>query len=108
MQVDKSAYDENLKKKAAAEMSKIQEELGTAIENVMSNHGFDSAYNFSLKVYRSYGYGSYREKPYSMSISFEKADEPKVADQVLEIANKRFLEALNNFAWAVQNQQGGG
>lgn len=101
-----NAFQKNLTEKSEKEFRQMCESIGVAIQNVLRNHGqhlemYCDGFTFRyIKASGDYGYGSSKARV----IIENKEHLEKIDNFLKEKAMKDFQDALNNFAWAVQNQ----
>lgn len=92
-------FTENLSNKANADKIKFQSEIAAAIMHICSRYNLrETSLNF--RYYEQYS--SYSgNQPF---VSFEKDTEKRIKEFFAQRSMDQFQEALNNFAWAVQNK----
>lgn len=99
--ITEKTFEKNLKTKADFEFEKFTEAVATAVRNVSSNYGVNISkldFRFS-EHYNSFDRGN---TPFAHPSSDCKK---YLEEHFVERSLNQFQEALNNFAWAVENQQ---
>lgn len=98
---DNSAVEQSLDNKARAILDEIEQHIGNAVNDIETKYGvYMQGVRFSIRY--DAGYSSYSRGKYQISF-VDTDDQKKIMSQIKAKQFKDFTEALNNFAWAVQN-----
>lgn len=92
-------FTKNLSNKANADQAKFQSEIATAIMQICSRYNLQRP-NLNFRYYEQYSSYSGNQS----FVSFEKDSEKMIKEFFAQRSMDQFQEALNNFAWAVQNK----
>lgn len=97
-----TSFNKNLIDRSYSELRRLEYNIGEAIKNAI---GQDLIHAFKYKKMQL----DYETSLYSKGVwkvSFSSEDENKIRNEIADFQMKKFQESLDNFAWAINNQQG--
>lgn len=98
--IQKEVFEKNLKTKSEKDMKDFCDELANSIHNICNKYGVQNrtiSFKYS-EQWSSYG-GNYKYA------SFDENSKKQMEEFFSQRSINQFQEALQNFAWAVNNQQ---
>lgn len=99
--IENEVFTKNLATKADKDLIAFQKELAIAVKKIAEKYGLNSREHFSIR-YSCYHSAYVGVEP---NVQFVDEDLKKIKQHFSTMAMEKFQEALNNFAWAVQNAQ---
>lgn len=96
-----TSFEKNLQWRADAKLHELEKSIGQAIVSTVGN---DLAYAFKHSKFRLdyesslYGKGGWR------IVFLDEKERKDVSQKIADFEMKRFQESLDNFSWAVNNQ----
>lgn len=97
------AFNGNLIKRSEQKFDELCQAVGKSMQQAL---GQDYTYAFKNKKFvLDYDSGFSLGKGWVIYI-FDEKDRKEIADKIADVEMKKFQDSMDNFAWAVQNQNG--
>lgn len=97
-----NAFNKQLLNRTDNKFYELRKKIGEILEQYLDKDLLQTLENREFYIKKEYYYAANAR----WIAEFKIDDEKRIKDQIADIEMKKFQESLDNFAWAVNNQQG--